>query len=69
MVTTDVQVAVLRLKPAAQFLAMNEKDLRRLLHAGEIEHYQTPGGHFRIPVTAPENYTRRKMAETSRSRA
>ena len=45
-------------------LAMGEDDLRDLLRAGEVQHYCTPGGHYRIPVWALEEFTHRRCAET-----
>ncbi len=56
--------AVLKVAEAAEVLATGENELRALLHAGELSHYTTPGGHYRIPAWAIDDYTRRKCEET-----
>lgn len=59
---------VVRTPEAARRLAMSEDDLRALLHAGEIDHYTTRGGHFRVPVVALEAYVARRCAEEREAR-
>ena len=64
MVAEQVTQLVLRVSTAALALAVGEDELRDLLRAGQIDHYRTPGGHFRVPAWAIEEYTRRRCEET-----
>ena len=55
---------VLRTTEAAAQLAIGEDDLRALLRAGEIMSYTTPGGHYRVPAYALNEYVQRKVLES-----
>ncbi len=64
MVVQQSPALVLRVGPAAASLAMGENELRERLRAGEISHYTTPGGHYRIPVAALEAFGARRCEES-----
>ena len=64
MTAEQVPQLVFHTSESAHALSMGEDELRNLLRAGEIEHYRTAGGHFRVPRWALEEYTRRRCAET-----
>ena len=43
-------------------------ELRRLLHAGEIQGYRTRGGHWRLPLAGVEAWIQRRCDETAMDR-
>ena len=58
----DVEPAVFTLRQASQYLRINVPQLRRMLYAGEIDCYASPGGkEWRIPTAACDDYIAREV--------
>jgi excisionase family DNA binding protein len=47
---------MLSAREAAHELGVCERTLRRYIAAGRLRHHRLPGGHFRIPVDAIEEF-------------
>ncbi len=64
LVPISAAAAVLKVAAAAEALAIGENAVRALIHAGELSYYALSGGHYRIPLWAIEEYTRRRCEAT-----
>lgn len=70
MVEQHEPIAVLRVSEASTALAIDEDEVRRLLHSGELRGYRTGNGngHWRIPHVSIAKYARRRCDETAADR-
>ena len=59
-------VAVFGLEQAAEYLASNRVEIRRLCQIGDLEAWKTAGGHWRISRQACDRWV---LAQEARARA